>query len=113
MTEQLAQYQQKSAEYAEEEAPIKTFLGIAYKGVETEWNDVAEQMSKLESIFSNNISFGALTNYSDFASEKSAFAGYAQKFEQAFTNCDEFWNVLQDILTVRLRISILIPALPY
>lgn len=89
MTEQLAQYQQKSAEYAEEEAPIKTFLGVAYKGVETEWNDVAEQMSKLESIFSYNISFGALTNYSDFASEKSAFAGYAQKFEQAFTNCDD------------------------
>ncbi len=89
MTERLSYYQQKSTEYAEAEAPIKSFLGAAYKGVETEWNYVTEQMSVLETIFSNGISFGALEGYSDFASERETFGDYAQKFNQVFSVCDD------------------------
>lgn len=89
MTERLAYFQQKSAEYTEAESQIKTFLGEAYKGVETEWGYVTEQMSALEAIFSNEISFGALESYEDFTSERDTFADYSQKFEKVFATCDD------------------------
>ena len=89
MTERLAYYQQKSMEYADAEAPIKAFLGAAYNGVETEWDYVTEQMSALEAIFSKGISFGALESYSDFSSERDAFADYSQKIEKIFAICDD------------------------
>ena len=88
MTERLSYYQQKSIEYADAEAPIKAFLGAAYNGVETEWDYVTEQMSALEAIFSKGISFGALESYSDFSSERDAFADYSQKIEMIFSICD-------------------------
>lgn len=89
MTERLAYYQQKGKEYAEAEAPIKDFLGSAYKGVETEWGYVTEQMDALQAVFSNGVSFGSLERYSDFASERSAFSDYVQRLDAAFAVCDE------------------------
>ena len=89
MTERLSYYQQKNVEYAEAEAPIKEFLGVAYRGVETDWGYVTEQMNALQAIFTNDISFGALTSYSDFASERDIFTDYARRFEAAFIACDE------------------------
>lgn len=89
MTEKISYYQQKNKEYAEAEAPIKTFLGAAYKGVETEWDYVIEQMSALEAIFSNDISFGPLEHYDDFSSERDTFADYSQRLEKAFAICDD------------------------
>lgn len=96
MTERLSYYQQKSTEYAEAEAPIKAFLGTAYKGVETEWDYVTEQMAALETIFSNGISLGALEGYSDFTSERDTFADYARTLENVFASCDE--EVLQHMV---------------
>lgn len=89
MTERLSYYQQKSAEYVKAETPIKILLGAAYKGVETEWDYVIEQMSELEVIFSNDISFGALEHYDDLASERDTFADYSQELEKTFAVCDE------------------------
>lgn len=89
ITDRLAYYQQKSVEYAETEAPIKEFLGAAYKGVETEWGYVTAQMDALQAIFSNCAFFGSLENYSDFTSERSTFADYAQRLEATFVACNE------------------------
>ena len=109
MTERLAYYQQKIVEYAEAEAPIKEFLGTAYKGVETEWGYVTAQMDALQAIFSTCVSFGLLENYSDFTSERNTFADYAQRLEAAFVACKEgalsriagcFDNTVLDINTV-------------
>ena len=88
MTERLAYYQQKRAEFVEAELPIKVFLGEAYMGVETEWDYVMEQMSVLEAIFSNGITFEELRRYDDFASERGTFADYHQKLETAFAICN-------------------------
>lgn len=87
MTERLSYYQQKNLEFVEAETPIKAFLGEAYHGVETEWDYVAEQMSVLEGIFSNNVAFGALEQYDSFASERSVFADYHHRLETAFAAC--------------------------
>ena len=88
MTEKLSDYQQKNLNYVAAEAPVKTFLGEAYKGVETEWDYVMKQMSALEAIFSNDISFGGLENYKAFTSERNTFADYSQKLEKIFSLCD-------------------------
>lgn len=95
MTKHLSYYQQKSVEFAESEAPIKAFLGTAYKGIETEWSYVTDQMATLEAILSNGLSFGALEDYPDFASERDTFTDYAQRIETVFSSCEE--SVLQRI----------------
>lgn len=64
--------------------PIKGFLGVAYKGVETDWDYIAGQMSTLAAMFSNGISFGALVSYDDFATEQHIFSDYAQNLEKGF-----------------------------
>lgn len=87
--ERLAYYQQNSAAYTDTEMSIKAFLGAAYKGVETDWDYVTEQMSTLAAMFSNGISFGALARYDDFTAEQRIFSDYAQKIEKAFSVCDD------------------------
>lgn len=88
LTQRLSCYQQKCREYSEAEAPIKVFLGAAYKGIETEWDYITGQLSTLESMFSNDMSFGTLGSYSDFVAEKNFFADYSQKLRDAFAACD-------------------------
>ena len=87
-TERLAYYQQKMQEYCEVEEPIRDFLGAAYKGVETDWNYVAEQMGALQALFSAGVSFGLLEEYSDFVTERTTFADYAQRLDAVFEICD-------------------------
>lgn len=87
--EQLADYQQKNAEYAEKEASVKTFLGEAYTGIETDWDYVTGQMTVLEKLFSDIVSFGALKNLSDLSAEQESFAAYVRNFEKVFTICDD------------------------
>ncbi|MGI6172474.1 MAG: DUF4011 domain-containing protein [Christensenellales bacterium] len=89
VTEKLAYYQNKSMEYGEAEAPIKAYLGAAYKGVETDWNYVTEQISALDAVFAGGISFGALEDYADFTSERDAFADYAKSCSSIFASCDD------------------------
>lgn len=89
ITDRLSYYQKKCSEYAKIETPIKAFLGTAYKGVETDWNYVVDQISSLEVIFSSGISFGLLDRYSDFVSEQDVFANYTKNFEGIFSSCDE------------------------
>ena len=95
MTERLAYYQQKTAEYAEAEASAKAFLGTSYRGVETDWSYVVEQMAALKMVFSAGVTFGALADYSDFNAERGTFADYAKRFENVFATCDQ--DVLQSV----------------
>lgn len=93
MTERLAYYQQKTAEYAEAEASAKAFLGTAYRGIETDWSYVAEQMAALKMAFSAGVTFDVLADYSDFNAECGTFANYAKRFENVFATCDK--DILQ------------------
>ena len=87
LMEKLACYQQKEAEFVEAELPIKAFLGEAYKGIETKWDDVTDQMRELEEIFSVDIDFGSLGRCDDFASERENFADYYKKLKALFNIC--------------------------
>ena len=88
MMERLAYYQQKSEEFLQAEAPIKAYMGEAYQGIETPWDYVTEQMEALQDIFSKEIHVGKLAQYTDFSSEKEAFANYAQALGMALQACD-------------------------
>lgn len=87
-TKQLADYEQKIAEYAERETPIKAFLGEAYKGADTEWGYIKDQMVVLNELFCNNITFGLLKRYNDFASEREMFSDYHKKLEEVMARYD-------------------------
>lgn len=78
----LSHCQRKNMKFVATEEPIKAFLGSAYKGIETEWDYVTEQMSTLGIMLSKGISFGKLESYSDFASERKTFADYAEKLKE-------------------------------
>ena len=88
MAERLADFQQKSAEYTKIEAPIKAFMGEAYKGIETEWDYAIEQISLLRRLMANNITFGSLRHCNDFTSNRDVFAEYHQRFQKIFRVCD-------------------------
>ena len=88
MMERLAYYQQKSEEFLQAEAPIKAYMGEAYQGIETPWDYVTEQMEALQAILSKEIHVGKLAKYTDFSSEKEAFANYAQALGTALQVCD-------------------------
>ncbi len=88
MAKELASYQRNIARFQETEAPVKVFLGEAYRGVETEWEYVTGQMSALERIFHTDIAFGQLVNYDEFsAEERNAFADFHQRLESVFKDC--------------------------
>lgn len=89
LTECLYNYQQKSQMYVEAEKSIENSLGEAYKGIESEWDYIIEQMSTLEDIFSKGVSFGLLRDCSDFKCEKDNFAFYSQRLENVFKICDK------------------------
>lgn len=46
--ELLAKYQKSISEYSDAEASIKSLLGSAYKGIDTDWNYVSSQMKILK-----------------------------------------------------------------
>lgn len=104
LTERLAYYQQRTAEYSDAEAPVKDFLGTAYTGVRTDWSYVTEQMNVLRSVLEAGFSFGNLTSYSDFSSEIAAFTDYVGKLDNCFANCS---NEVVDRLAGCFDVSVL------
>lgn len=87
LVERLAYYQQKIAEYKQTESQIIGSLGSAYRGVKTDWDYVNQQMKTLQEMFSKLESFGNITTYSNFNSEKNAFSDYANRIDDAFNTC--------------------------
>lgn len=87
LTEELANYQQNMRAFAGTENRFREFLGRAYKGLETDWDYVLEQISAFEKI-SGDLAFGNLDEFGSFVKERSAFAGYGSKIETAFSLCD-------------------------
>ena len=81
LTEHMAYFQEKTAQYQAVEAPVKSLLGEAYHGVESDWAAIADQMAQLQSLFSDHISFGKLKllTASSFSAERANFSKYSEK----------------------------------
>ena len=88
LMKQLADYQQRIIKFAETEASVKDVFSAIYMGIKTDWCYVSEQMEILRAFFTNEISFGFLTDYPDFISERTKFADYAEKLNSCLYGCD-------------------------
>lgn len=89
MSERLAYYQRKCEEYCEVEAQIQGFLAEAYNGINTDWGYITAQISGLNGLLSQELSFGRLTDFSDFSSERQNFFAYAKRFDAVFSSLDD------------------------
>lgn len=83
---QLSDYQKKCSQFAELEAPIKAFLGTAYRGIETDWDYCCKQISAIETLL-KSISVGQLSSYGSFEAERDYFASISKKLENALSVC--------------------------
>lgn len=79
LMELLAKYQKSISEYSDAEASIKSLLGSAYKGIDTDWNYVSSQMRILKNMLDSGYSFESLERYSSFASESKIFVEYSHQ----------------------------------
>ena len=88
LTERLAYCQGQMSEYDELEVTVKNSIGLAYQGLHTDWTIIFSQLDALRSIFTQGLSFGNLTQYSnaDFSGECDAFANYAEKLGACMTS---------------------------
>ena len=89
LTEQLADCQKKAEEFRKAEAPVKTMLGPAYKGLQTNWSYVREQLNMLRLIIETMVPFGKLMSGVNFGKEADFFAVCADQLDHAFSQCNE------------------------
>ena len=71
-------------EYNEIAAPIQSFLGTAYVGIQSDWSYITDQMNVIRAMHSEEISFGNLTDYDDFRQEGAVFAEYVDRLDRCF-----------------------------
>ncbi len=84
LTERIAYFQEKTAEYEAAEAPVKPLLGTAYHGLDSDWDAIGKQMEELQAILSTGISFGKLLDAPGFSSEHTNFSNYAERLNAVF-----------------------------
>lgn len=84
LTERIAYFQEKTAEYEAAEKPVKSLLGAAYQGLDSDWEAIAKQMDDLQAIISSGISLGKLLDAPDFSSERTDFSNYAERLNAIF-----------------------------
>lgn len=89
IAERLADHQQKCLEFAQREAAVQPVLGAAYRGIETDWSAVTGQMSRLDAMFSEGITFGVLEFCQELSEETAHFSAYAQKLETILAACGD------------------------
>lgn len=88
LTEQLADCQQKTMNFEKAEEPFKTMLGPAYKGLQTEWSYIREQMDELKLLIETEVPFEKVIPDADFNQEKEFFTECADKLDHVFSTCD-------------------------
>lgn len=84
-TEALEVYQRKTHEFKTAETEIRPFLGTAYAGLDTDWAYFGNQLGTLKEVLSKGVSFGNIATYSDFLSERKAFADFASELQNVLS----------------------------
>ena len=88
LTEQLADCQQKIENFEKASEPFKTMVGPAYKGLQTEWPYIREQMDMLKFLIETDVPFGEVMPDADFNQEIEFLAMCVDKLGQVFSSCD-------------------------
>ena len=96
LTNNLSIYQEKQAAFDEMEGPLKTSLGSAYHGVDSDWNMILKQISRLKELFDSGASFSKLELFTnvDYEEQKSDFAVLAKQIEELKGKCEKAVELL-------------------
>lgn len=84
-------YQEKSQEFDDIQKPIQGYFGLAYLGLNTDFERLISELRELTDIHSVGVSFENLakTTLESFAVEQSVFSQISSQFENAFGKYDE------------------------
>lgn len=92
----LNDFHEKSSVFFAVEAPIKTTLGSAYKGINSDWPLILNQINQLKELFSSGASFSKLELFSnvDYEDNKSDFSLLSKKMENLQLVCKKNTELL-------------------
>lgn len=98
LTKKLSIYHEKRSQFEEIEAPLKSQLGIAYHGVDTNWKLILEQITKLKTLFESGAVFNKLElfNGEDYEASKSDFSKIAKQIKQLDENSKQSLELLEN-----------------
>lgn len=84
-------YQEKLQEFDDIQKPIQGYFGLAYQGVNTDFDLLISELRELTDIYSVGVSFENLAKMTveSFAVEQSVFAQISSQFENAFGKYNE------------------------
>lgn len=96
LTKQLSTYHEKKQQFDEIEAPLKSQLGIAYNGVDTNWDSILKQISRLKELFDSGAAFSKLELFTnvDYEDSKSDFSSISKKINQLTEKSKESLKLL-------------------
>lgn len=78
------------------ESPLKSSLGSAYKGVDSDWTIILNQIAKLKELFDSGASFSKLEMFTnvDYEEHKSDFAVIAKQLGELREKCNNAVELL-------------------
>lgn len=81
LTNDLSIYHAKLEDFLQIETQIKSGLGIAYSGLDSEWNTIINQISQLKELFASGASFSKLEAFSndDYTNNRNNFHVIAER----------------------------------
>lgn len=85
----LSIFHAKLQEFSQIEAPIRSELGKAYIGIDSDWQTILNQVSRLNDLLRLGISFGKLEKYTitDYQNCRNDFYNIAQKLSELRATC--------------------------
>lgn len=92
----VASYQEKMDAFTNEESIIRSGIGTAYNGVDTNWTELLNEAHSLETLYNNGITFGRICDYgsADFEHEKENFGAAASRIDDILSACTTAINQL-------------------
>ena len=96
LTNNLSIYQEKQAAFDGMEEPLKSSLGSAYHGVDSDWDVILQQISNLKELFESGASFSRLELFTnvDYEEHKSDFAMLAKQIGELREKCEKSVELL-------------------
>lgn len=92
----LSIYHAKFDAFQQLEAPIKSGLGSAYNGVDSDWQTILKQINQLKELFSSGASFSKLEVFSnvDYENNRNEFHIIAERIAQISNKCKKNMELL-------------------
>ncbi len=96
LTNTLRIYQENQSLFEEMERPLRSSLGIAYRGVDSDWNEILGQIDRLKELLDGGIDFGRLESFTnaDYEAHRDNFAFFAKQVEDLNGKCEKAVGLL-------------------